>query len=69
MSETPMISCPVCGAELRVTTSTSKRGNVALVLVCSVSGKDFRGFINNKDFVKKMLDSLEAAHGQPGSKG
>ena len=58
MSDIPMIRCPVCGAALKVTTSTSKRGHVALVLVCSVSGKDFRGFINNATFVKKVLDSL-----------
>ena len=59
MSEIPMIRCPVCGAELKVTTSTSKRGNVALVLVCSASGRDFRAFINNKTYVRKVLDSLE----------
>ena len=66
MSDIPMILCPVCGAELRVTTSTSKRGNVALVLVCSASGKDFRAFINNKDYVRRVLGSLEA--GAPAAK-
>ena len=60
MSEAPAIRCPVCESGLRVSTSTSKSGKLALVLVCSRDGRDFRAFINNKDYIQKVLDSLEA---------
>jgi hypothetical protein len=61
MSDIPAICCPVCGAGLKVTTCTSKAGKVALVLVCPKDGRDFRAFINNKDYIQRVLDSLEAA--------
>ena len=60
MSDIPTIRCPVCEAELKVTTSTSKAGKVALVLACPRDGRDFRAFINNRDYVRRVLDSLES---------
>lgn len=60
MTDVPTIRCPVCEAELKVTTSTSKTGKVALVLACRRDGKDFRAFVNNRDYVRKVLDSLKA---------
>ena len=59
MTDVPVLRCPVCEAELKVTTSTSKAGKVALVLVCPRDGRDFRAFINNREYVRRVLDSLE----------
>ncbi len=59
MSDIPTICCPVCGATLKVTTSTSKRGKASLSLACPTDGRDFRAFINNQAFVRRVLDSLE----------
>ena len=60
MTDVPVIRCPVCEADLKVTTSTSKAGKVALVLVCPKGGRDFRAFINNREYVRRVIDSLEA---------
>ena len=60
MADIPAIRCPVCEAELKVTTSTSKSGKVALVLACPRDGRDFRAFINNREYVRRVMDSLEA---------
>ena len=60
MNDIPTISCPVCGAGLKVSTTKSKRGKVALVLVCPKDGRDFRAFINNQDYIQRVLASLEA---------
>ena len=59
MSDIPTVCCPVFGAVLKVTTSTSKRGKVSLSLACPRDGRDFRAFINNPAFVRRVLDSLE----------
>ena len=59
MSDIPTIRCPVCGAVLKVTPSTSKRGKVSLSLACPRDGRDFRAFINDQAFVRRVLDSLE----------
>ena len=56
---TPGIGCPVCSRTLRVGTSTSKIGRVALVLVCPEDGRHFRGFINDGAYVRGVLDVLE----------
>ena len=64
MSDIPTICCPVCGAGLKVTTSTSKTGKVALVLVCPKDGRDFRAFINNREYVRRVMDSIDASRAQ-----
>ena len=64
MSNIPTINCPVCGAGLKVNTSTSKAGKVALVLVCLRDGRDFRAFINNKEYIQEVFDSLETSKAQ-----
>ena len=59
MSDIRTICCPVCGSGLKVTTSKSKAGKVALVLVCPRDGRDFRAFINNREYIQRVLDSVE----------
>ena len=57
MSDVNPIRCPVCGVGRKVITSIGKRGNVFLSLACP---RDFRVFINNQAFVRRVLDSLES---------
>ena len=64
MNEIPTINCPVCGAGLKVNTCTSKAGKVALVLVCPKDGRDFRAFINNREYIQGVFDSLEISKAQ-----
>ena len=45
-------------------TCTSKAGKVALVLVCPKDGRDFRAFINNKEYIREVFDSLEMSKAQ-----
>ena len=59
MSDIPTICCPVCGAVLKVTTSTGKRGKVSLSLACPKDGRHFRAFINDQSYVKQVLTRLE----------
>ena len=59
MSDVPAIRCPVCGAAVKAKTSISKRGKVSLSLACPRDPRDFRVFINNQAFVRRVLDSLE----------
>ena len=60
MSDIPTIRCPVCGAVVKAKTSISKRGKVSLSLACPRDPRDFRVFINNQAFVRRVLDSLES---------
>ena len=39
------IGCPVCGRVLDVRVTNSRKGKVALVLVCPEDGRHFRAFI------------------------
>ena len=59
MSDAPTIRCPVCGAVVKAKTSISKRGKVSLSLACPRDPRDFRVFINDQAFVRRVLDSLE----------
>ena len=59
MSNVPSIGCPVCGLGLKVATTKSQRGKVALVLVCPDDGRHFRGFINDIKFVRQVMEAIE----------
>ncbi|MCH7621921.1 MAG: hypothetical protein IH870_08490 [Chloroflexi bacterium] len=59
MSDVPTIRCPVCGVGLKAKTSISKKGKVSLSLACPRDPRDFRVFINDQAFVRRVLDSLE----------
>ncbi len=67
MSDVPTIRCPVCGAVVKAKTSISKRGKVSLSLACPRDPRDFRVFINDHAFVRRVLDSLEGQ--TPSSEG
>lgn len=54
------VSCPVCQSELNLTPATSKKKRkLCLMLVCPVSGVHFRAFINDQDFIRQVMDSLD----------
>ncbi len=67
MSDIPTIRCPVCGVGLKLTTSISKIGNVFLSMICPRDPRDFRAFIHDQAFVRRVLDSLEGQ--TPSSEG
>ena len=57
------IGCPVCGRVLNVGVTNSRKGKVALVLVCPEDGRHFRAFINDPTYVRKVLDMLAVQEG------
>ena len=59
MSDVPTIRCPVCGVGLKVITSVGKRGKASLSLICPRDPRDFRAFIHDQAFVRRVLDSLD----------
>ena len=67
MSDVPTIRCPVCGVGLKVITSVGKRGKVSLSLICPRDPRDFRAFIHDQAFVRRVLDSLDGQ--TPSSEG
>ncbi len=59
MSDVPTIRCPVCGVGLKVITSVGKRGKASLSLICPRDPRDFRAFIHDQAFVRRVVDSLD----------
>ena len=55
------ILCPICGSELKVTVTTSKRGKHAIGVSCPQDGRHFRGFINHVPYVQEVLDKATEA--------
>ena len=57
----PGIPCVVCGEPLALRmTQGRKSGKSFLMLICPVSGKHFRAFINDQAYVRSVLDGLES---------
>ena len=55
------IGCPVCGTAIKISRARSrksKRPKTFLMLVCPVSGKHFRAFINDPDFISRAAGAL-----------
>ena len=54
------VSCPVCGTPLALRLARGRKSGKAFVmLLCSVDGKHFRGFINDREFVSGVLARLD----------
>ncbi len=64
-AETPRIEesglrCLVCKESLEVRLAKGRKSaKTFLMLVCPVDGRHFRGFINDQDYVKGVLERLE----------
>ena len=54
------LGCPVCGATLRISAAQGRASHKNfLMLVCPGDGRHFRGFINDREYVAKVLARLE----------
>ena len=54
------IPCLVCGQQLTLRLAKGRKSQKTfLMLVCSQDGRHFRGFINDRDYVDKVLARLE----------
>lgn len=54
------LKCLVCKGSLEVRLAKGRKSaKIFLMLVCPVDGRHFRGFINDQDYVKGVLERLE----------
>jgi hypothetical protein len=54
--------CPVCHQPLALRVARGRKsGKTFLMLVCSRDGRQFRGFINDRDYVGKVRARLEGS--------
>ncbi len=54
-------SCLICGTALTVRPARGRKsGKPFIMLLCPVSGKHFRAFVNDQEFVRQVIDRLEA---------
>ena len=52
--------CPVCASELEVRLARGRKsGKTFLMAVCPKDGRHIRAFINDQDYVRKVLDRAE----------
>ena len=50
----------VCGQQLNLRVATGRKSQKTfLMLICSRDGRHFRGFINDREYVDKILARLE----------
>jgi hypothetical protein len=65
---TGALGCPVCGVTLRVGTAQGRTSHKPfLMLICPADGRHFRGFINDREYVAKVLARLEGQTPASGS--
>ncbi len=54
------IPCLVCGQQLTLRLAKGRKSQKTfLMLLCSQDGRHFRGFINDREYVDKVLSRLE----------
>ena len=54
------LRCPVCVSELEVRLARGRKsGKTFLMAVCPKDGRHIRAFINDQDYVRKVLDRAE----------
>ena len=55
--------CPICGKPLSIGLARGRKSKKLFVmLLCAQDGRHFRGFINHRPYVERVLDSLDAAN-------
>ena len=60
-SPTRGIPCLVCGQLLTIRLATGRKSQKTfLMLLCTQDGRQFRGFINDREYVDKVLSRLES---------
>ncbi len=54
------VQCPVCQRPLTLRLAQGRKsGKTFLMLLCAQDGRHFRGFINDREYVDKVLARLE----------
>ena len=63
------IPCPVCGDPVDVRPAQGRKSHKPFVmLVCSRDGRHFRGFINDQEFIARVMGAVDqAGQGAPRS--
>lgn len=57
----PMPSCPICGNTLSLRVATGRKsGKPFIMLMCSTDGRHFRGFICDREYVRQVMEQVEA---------
>ena len=51
------MNCFICGEILEEVVCNGKKGRKAIMLSCPQDGRHFRGFINDPNMVKKIMES------------
>jgi len=58
--ESAAIPCPVCKTSLSLRLARGRKsGKPFVMFICPQDGRHFRGFINDRSFVQRVLDSIE----------
>ena len=56
------IPCVVCNGALSVRLAQGRKsGKPFVMLVCGLDGRHFRAFISDREYVRRLMDRLEAA--------
>ena len=54
------LPCPVCGTGLQMRLAHGRKSGKAFVmLICPADGRHIRAFINDREFVSKVVTGLE----------
>ena len=52
--------CPICHTSLSIRLAVGRKsGKPFVMLKCDQDGRHFRGFINHKPYVEKVIENLE----------
>ncbi len=55
------VPCMICGEPLRVALARGRKsGKPSVMLICPSDGRHFRAFINDRGYVSRVVDRLEA---------
>ncbi len=66
------ILCPVCSTPLQLSPAKSRRSKkpkTFLMLRCPADGRHFRGFIQDVEFVGKVVDAASISTGTGSARG
>jgi hypothetical protein len=54
-------ACPICGTQLLFRIAKGRKSNKPFImLMCPLDGRHFRGFIGDRDYIKQVMEKLEA---------
>jgi hypothetical protein len=60
-TQRPLPACLVCGQPLSLRIAKGRKSNKPFImLMCPLDGRHFRGFIGDRDYIKQVMEKLEA---------